>query len=222
MRRLGRRPITRQPDGEITSFTPCSLWSGRRGSNPRPTAWKAVTLPLSYSRLCAARPHRAAFTLIVGLPSVALLRALSSRALRRAKDGGEGRTRTFEAARATDLQSAAFDRFATSPTVCVCWKRAVFLKSDQFSGAGEGIRTPDLLITNQLLYRPELRQHKRRTLARPVPPVQVIAGSGHGRATAALLRTGARPATFYSIRLARRWRTASKSATAAAVETFRL
>src|SRR3954471_9328507 len=24
-------------------------WSGRRGSNPRPTAWKAVTLPLSYS-----------------------------------------------------------------------------------------------------------------------------------------------------------------------------
>src|SRR5207237_1478350 len=37
----------------------------------------------------------------------------------RAKDGGEGRTRTFEAARATDLQSAAFDRFATSPAVCV-------------------------------------------------------------------------------------------------------
>ena len=27
-----------------------SNWSGRRGSNPRPTAWKAVTLPLSYSR----------------------------------------------------------------------------------------------------------------------------------------------------------------------------
>ncbi len=26
-------------------------WSGRRGSNPRPTAWKAVTLPLSYSRV---------------------------------------------------------------------------------------------------------------------------------------------------------------------------
>ena len=30
-------------------------WSGRRGSNPRPTAWKAVTLPLSYSRLRAPR-----------------------------------------------------------------------------------------------------------------------------------------------------------------------
>src|SRR5688500_15319990 len=36
-------------------------WSGRRGSNPRPTARKAVTLPLSYSRPrllvpCATRP----------------------------------------------------------------------------------------------------------------------------------------------------------------------
>src|SRR5262245_36478354 len=29
-------------------------------------------------------------------------------------------------------------------------------------GAGEGIRTPDLLITNQLLYRPELRQPKQK------------------------------------------------------------
>jgi hypothetical protein len=33
--------------------------------------------------------------------------------------GGEGRTRTFEGARPTDLQSAAFDRFATSPMRCV-------------------------------------------------------------------------------------------------------
>ena len=31
-------------------------WSGRRGSNPRPTAWKAVTLPLSYSRLRSLLP----------------------------------------------------------------------------------------------------------------------------------------------------------------------
>src|SRR5579872_7043654 len=31
--------------------TVARVWSGRRGSNPRPTAWKAVTLPLSYSRL---------------------------------------------------------------------------------------------------------------------------------------------------------------------------
>src|SRR5437588_5777333 len=26
-------------------FLPSDFWSGRRGSNPRPTAWKAVTLP---------------------------------------------------------------------------------------------------------------------------------------------------------------------------------
>jgi hypothetical protein len=32
-------------------------------------------------------------------------------------NGGEGRIRTFEAAGATDLQSVAFDRFATSPIV---------------------------------------------------------------------------------------------------------
>ena|GEM_PF-3458613 len=30
--------------------SPSTYWSGRRESNPRPTAWKAVTLPLSYSR----------------------------------------------------------------------------------------------------------------------------------------------------------------------------
>ena len=33
--------------GEIK---PEKLWSGRRGSNPQPTAWEAATLPLSYSR----------------------------------------------------------------------------------------------------------------------------------------------------------------------------
>jgi hypothetical protein len=37
-------------------------WSGRRGSNPRPTAWKAVTLPLSYSRLRGSLPHSLAAT----------------------------------------------------------------------------------------------------------------------------------------------------------------
>src|SRR4051812_12072805 len=39
------------------------------------------------------------------------------------KGGGEGRTRTFEGARPTDLQSAAFDRFATSPMRCL-WMKA--------------------------------------------------------------------------------------------------
>jgi hypothetical protein len=48
---------SRHPRGAwlASRHTPAVLesegWSGRRGSNPRPTAWKAVTLPLSYSRL---------------------------------------------------------------------------------------------------------------------------------------------------------------------------
>ena len=50
-------------------------------------------------------------------PPTVLRPGLPPKLAQRAKVGGEGRTRTFEAARATDLQSAAFDRFATSPTV---------------------------------------------------------------------------------------------------------
>jgi hypothetical protein len=117
------------------------VWSGRRGSNPRPTAWKAVTLPLSYSRLRASRAPlfdatagkpAAAPTLHSpwppsqmarlrcpasdGPPEMACLRWLAIRSSRKgAKDGGEGRVRTSVAARAADLQSAAIDRSATSP-----------------------------------------------------------------------------------------------------------
>jgi hypothetical protein len=32
------------------SYETYKSWSGRRGSNPQPTAWEAATLPLSYSR----------------------------------------------------------------------------------------------------------------------------------------------------------------------------
>ena len=42
-------------------------WSGRRGSNPRPTAWKAVTLPLSYSRL---RAHQLRSSATAGQPAL--------------------------------------------------------------------------------------------------------------------------------------------------------
>lgn len=38
--------LARPSDGKLMK-----IWSGRRESDPRPTAWKAVTLPLSYSRL---------------------------------------------------------------------------------------------------------------------------------------------------------------------------
>src|SRR5262245_64503465 len=69
------------------------------------------------------------------------------------KAGGEGRTRTFEAAGATDLQSAAFDRFATSPSYVLV--ESVFPERScgptwLVFGAGEGIGTPDPLTTNQM------------------------------------------------------------------------
>ena len=87
-------------------------WSGRRGSNPRPTAWKAVTLPTE---------------LLPRLP----------------QSGGEWRIRTSVGRGPADLQSAAFDRSANSPRV----------ELSSFFGAGDGTRTRDLLITNQLLYQ---------------------------------------------------------------------
>lgn len=112
-------------------------WSGRRGSNPRPTAWKAVTLPLSYSRLRGSllprtrryggqarlrvhfnTAHHTTNSWPASRSSLAA-RPCSARRFPRAKAGGEGRTRTFEGAWPTDLQSAAFDRFATSPMRCM-------------------------------------------------------------------------------------------------------
>ena len=49
-----------------------------------------------------------------------------------------------------------------------------------FLGAGGGIRTPDPLITNQLLYRTELRQpDQTKILAQPMPRRNSI-GSGRG------------------------------------------
>ena len=74
----------------------------------------------------AACHERAAQRRVRGLPrarspfdSLRSLRALASACVATPtpaeSSGGEGRIRTFEAAWATDLQSAAFDRFATSP-----------------------------------------------------------------------------------------------------------
>ena len=188
---------SRQRSRSVDDVRASEGWSGRRGSNPRPTAWKAVTLPLSYSRL-RARPLRPlarsggqarhapldsrsvlparrdpALDGAVSLPARQLrLRrpvaglptgAPSASAPRRAKAGGEGRIRTSEGAGPTDLQSAAFDRFATSPPMPAFparshvsapmpgsaadgWKRGVFVRNcaarefpGDFVGAGEGI-----------------------------------------------------------------------------------
>ena len=125
------------------------VWSGRRGSNPRPTAWKAVTLPLSYSRLLLPPlPLRSANSLskprcpsTLADPRSARLAARSGHSTRRwpamskisfrrrrddiASNGGEARIRTLVATGATDLQSVAIDRSATSPNFL--WIPRVFL-----------------------------------------------------------------------------------------------
>jgi hypothetical protein len=93
-------------------------WSGRRGSNPRPTAWKAVTLPLSYSRPSTRFARSGQASARLPSSSTALvLRSLPPTPPRRARrpKTQEGRVRTSVARWAADLQSAAIDRSATSP-----------------------------------------------------------------------------------------------------------
>jgi hypothetical protein len=63
----------------------------------------------------------------------------------RAKAGGEGRIRTSEAARATDLQSAAFDRSATSPAVVEC-RRADTCLRPRISGRSVFLRGRRLFL----------------------------------------------------------------------------
>src|SRR3954466_11102820 len=61
-------------------------WSGRRGSNPRPTAWKAVTLPLSYSRLRVSRAlFRRALTVSPPRGALSLARRLGRPAVGRSR-----------------------------------------------------------------------------------------------------------------------------------------
>ena len=62
----------------------------------------------------------------------------------------------FEPSKAplTDLQSAPFGHSGIPPCYSVVNVRFSFQPSDRvFDGAGGGNRTPNLLITNQLLYR---------------------------------------------------------------------
>src|SRR5687767_15551338 len=77
------------------------MWSGKRDSNPRPPAWKAGALPLSYSR-----------------PSRMLLSRISSSSGPQWWWGGEDlnpRRRT-----PADLQSAPFGHLGTSPNLPAC------------------------------------------------------------------------------------------------------
>jgi hypothetical protein len=88
------------PKGTTGTASPETIgeeWSGRRDSNPRPTAWKAVTLPLSYSREQASE------------------QAPANRTTANEENGGGGRIRTSVGRSPADLQSAAIVHSATPP-----------------------------------------------------------------------------------------------------------
>jgi hypothetical protein len=70
-------------------------WSGKRDSNPRPSAWKADALPLSYSRILQFKISNCKLY-------------ISSSISLREITGGEGRIRTSEG-------------FAGRFTVCSLW-----------------------------------------------------------------------------------------------------
>ena len=94
---------------------PPPVWSGRRGSNPPPIAWKAIALPNELLPLLLSFWH------FVG-------------------EGG------------LEPPNSSEDRF----TVCCNCHYATSPSSDAwrtFGRADEGTRTPDRLITNQLLYQ---------------------------------------------------------------------
>lgn len=103
--------------------------SGRRGSNPRPSAWKADALPTELL------PHTFEY-----------------------KNSGESRIRTYEGVR---QQIYSLPQLAT----LVSPHYLYFQKTYRADG---GIRTPDQLITNQLLWPTELhRQYVNFPLSNP-------------------------------------------------------
>ena len=125
--------------------------SGRPGSNRPPSAWKADALPnellplnlfkiSDYLFRIPVRNHN--FSIHVPFP---FLSNPKSQILNPQSRSGERRIRTFEV-ETTDLQSVPFGHSGISPTVSTK-KRA-----------DGGIRTPDQLITNQLLWPTELHR----------------------------------------------------------------
>ena len=93
-RSLVRRRCSHSPATRVLDISACH----EHLLHPKPSHPRgAVESPPA-----ASRPHRSTGSAPQHAP-------------RRAQAGGEGRIRTSEAARATDLQSVAFDRSATSP-----------------------------------------------------------------------------------------------------------
>ena len=137
-----------EPERGIEPLTPslprkCStselLWhqkvSGRRSSNPRPSAWKADALPtelLPLNIVCYEPDHFYYSGFILSLTVLS----------------GESRIRTYEGICQQIYSLPQLTALVSPPKNRVQLSRHTFTTP---SRADEGIRTPDLQITNQLL-----------------------------------------------------------------------
>ena len=131
---------------------PYTSRSGRRGSNPRPTAWKAVALPTELLPLIQP-PYLWSGKL--SPPSLSVRQPASAQA----EDPGlyparRKPMRDFKLVGKDGFEppNSEEDRF----TVCCRWPLGylpIYSRGPQPHGAREGTRTPDQLITNQLLYQ---------------------------------------------------------------------
>ena len=110
--------------------------SGRRDSDPRPSAWKADALPTEL------------------LPHIYQ------------KTRGESRIRTYEVIR---QQIYSLPQLATLVSPHTCNKKRTYINIR----ADGRIRTPDLLITNQLLWPAELHRHQKNVRSWGYPPKSV-------------------------------------------------
>ena len=131
--------------------------SGRRGSNSRPIAWKAIALPTEllppgcFNEWIGEWLNEWIINTLTHPPTHSFANSLPC---------GERRIRTF-VARATDLQSVPFDRSGISPLFkfesrnvdCGSFHSEFDISHSALNRASYRDRTNDLLITSQLLYQ---------------------------------------------------------------------
>ena len=159
-------------------------WSGKRGSNPRPSAWKADALPselfppLNPKRLYSSVPS---VYLLVGRggfePPKAEPSDLQSDPFGHSGTSPENRrsskttikaikktSRQPSIPRSRDMQQSPFGKNARTlqPDILVRGPGGASRR-----GAGERTRTSDLLITNQLLYQLSYASQQRRVKLGP-------------------------------------------------------
>ena len=158
-------------------------WSGKRDSNPRPPAWKAGALPLSYSRERRRHRHRSPCELVSRVPKPHTLssrvpkpRTLSSRESEpRAPRSGHPRRypckrgplqwwggEDLNPRRRTpaDLQSAPFGHLGTSPNLPARDESFLVAKRSSTLALAGGIEPPTHCLQGSCS-APELRQHRQ-------------------------------------------------------------